>query len=442
MYKYPVHFQRSESFLQMKRNIDRSLLNTLWLAAATVFMVIMIIRFPSEAFQASLQGLNIWWEVIFPALLPVFVLTEMLAAFGVVHALGVWIQPFMRFFFRIPGIGGWAFISGCLGGYPAGAHVTGNLRRNRLISRGEGERLLALSHLANPVWMLAAVGVGFFHQAEIGLFLFVVQLVSVVASGIIMRFLPLDRRKNQPHAAAADQPILAPNEKSGSLWRRSLAVMVSARELDGRAFGKLMGDAVTLSVERLFLIGGFMMIFSVIIRILDTAHLLSWLGRMFEFALVPLGWPDSLTSPAIYSLFEVNLGAHHFSQANAPMLLLMCVISAALAWSGFAVHAQVKAAIVKTDMRYSVFVLSRMLHALTAIAATALLWKPLQKLLFAASPVFRTALPDFSRRSRSLVFISEQWLKLWIPGLLSAVCFLLIAILFSAFIKQLKAKHH
>ncbi|WP_339063402.1 hypothetical protein [Tepidibacillus marianensis] len=36
----------------------------------TTLLAIAIITYPDAAFQASLQGLKIWWEIIFPALLP------------------------------------------------------------------------------------------------------------------------------------------------------------------------------------------------------------------------------------------------------------------------------------------------------------------------------------------------------------------------------------
>ena len=109
---------------------------------STITLVISIILFPQEAFEASLQGLNIWWEVVFPANLPFFIAAELLIGFGVVHFLGVLLEPIMKPFFRVPGTGGFVMAMGLSSGYPMGAKLTVRLREQGLITRSEGERLV------------------------------------------------------------------------------------------------------------------------------------------------------------------------------------------------------------------------------------------------------------------------------------------------------------
>ena len=46
-----------------------------------------------------------WWQIVFPSLLPFLILSELLISFGVVSFLGVMLEPFMRPFFRVPGVG-------------------------------------------------------------------------------------------------------------------------------------------------------------------------------------------------------------------------------------------------------------------------------------------------------------------------------------------------
>ncbi|MDF2719503.1 MAG: ylbJ1 [Paenibacillus sp.] len=73
-------------------------------------------------------------------------LSEMMSGFGAVRGLGTMLEPLMRLLFRLPGHGGWAIAVGAVTGMPAGAEAAGKLRRENLVSREEGERLLALSH--------------------------------------------------------------------------------------------------------------------------------------------------------------------------------------------------------------------------------------------------------------------------------------------------------
>ncbi|NRG00533.1 nucleoside recognition domain-containing protein, partial [Paenibacillus dendritiformis] len=117
-------------------------LSTLIMGGSAVLLVLCIIAYPDKSFQASLQGLKVWWTIIFPALLPFLILSEMLKAYGWVHGIGVLLDPFMRTLFRLPGIGGWAWSVGWTAGYPAGAEAVVRLRKDNELSRLEAERLL------------------------------------------------------------------------------------------------------------------------------------------------------------------------------------------------------------------------------------------------------------------------------------------------------------
>ncbi len=78
---------------------------------------------PQAALQASIRGLNIWWEVVFPSLLPFFIIAELLISIGVVKFIGVILEPLMRPLFRVPGIGGFVWAMGMASGFPAGAKL-------------------------------------------------------------------------------------------------------------------------------------------------------------------------------------------------------------------------------------------------------------------------------------------------------------------------------
>ena len=58
-------------------------------------VVVSIILFPDKAFQSSLEGLTIWWKLVFPALMPFLIMTELLIGFGVIQGTGVLLEPLM-----------------------------------------------------------------------------------------------------------------------------------------------------------------------------------------------------------------------------------------------------------------------------------------------------------------------------------------------------------
>ncbi len=124
--------------------MQRAKAQSLLLAAGAVSVAVSLMVFPKQSFEASLRGLTMWWEVVFPSLLPFFILSELLIAFGVVSFLGAMLEPLMRPLFRVPGTGGFVWAMGLASGYPAGAKLTVRLRQENIISKTEAERLYPL----------------------------------------------------------------------------------------------------------------------------------------------------------------------------------------------------------------------------------------------------------------------------------------------------------
>src|SRR5699024_8315207 len=138
-------------------------------ASVTIFITFLLIKFPDQVLDASIRGLNIWWEVVFPSLLPFFITAELLIGFGVVTFIGVLFEPIMRPIFNVPGAGSFAWVMGMASGYPSGAKISTRLREDGQLTRVEAERLISFTNASSPLFIFGAVAVGFFHDAKLGL---------------------------------------------------------------------------------------------------------------------------------------------------------------------------------------------------------------------------------------------------------------------------------
>ncbi|SEF56576.1 sporulation protein [Paenibacillus sp. UNC499MF] len=408
---------------------------TLLLGSLAAALVASIIAFPDKALQASLEGITIWWNIVFPALLPFMILTELLLGFGVVHALGTLLEPLARLLLRLPGAGGLALAAGALSGFPGGAHFTAKLCRRKLLTHGEGERLLALSHLASPVLIVTVIGTGFLHSPRLGLL-----LAGVHYGGALLLGFVLPSQKKPAGAAAPGQPESADDaggsgeaaggagaeparthagprgargrawpadapapgrgeapaakrREAGSrasgapLWRQAAGSLARARSEDGRAFGQLLGEAVTASVQSLMVVGGYIMIFSVIIHMLTMPEMLQAAGGLLG---LPVG-PDLLHHLAS-GLFELHLGAHAAAGEQAlPQSIKLALIAAFLGFGGLSSHAQALSAAYGAGLRYLPFLMARLLHACFSYVLVLLLWRFTSR-LFPSAPSGRQTL--------------------------------------------------
>lgn len=349
------------------------------LAFFALLLTILIIFFSEQAFKAALQGLQVWWEIVFPALLPFFIMAQLLMGLGVVHFFGTLLEPLMRPLFGIPGEGAFAFSMGLAAGYPLGAKISGDLRRRNLCTRIEGERLVSFCNTADPLFMIGAVAVGFYENAALGVTLSLAHYLSCILVGFLLRFHGIWRERG--HQEREKRGAL-----EGSILKRAAEQQQRAYRMDGRGIGQLLGDAVKDSVNDLLLIGGFIVLFSVFTSLISALNLFTLFNALFS----PILQEDLVLS--IFSgLFEITIGCHSISQTPVSMLQKMIFSSMLIAWSGLSVHAQVATMVKGTDIQLKVYLLARVLHALLAGFFTLflLLGSPgISSLPFISVPVF------------------------------------------------------
>lgn len=399
------------------------MVKTVLLACFSILLVGAIILQPDAAFQSSLQGLTVWWNIVFPGLLPFLVLFELIAAFGLTHAIGTLLQPAMGKLFKLPGEAALAVVMGWTVGYPTGAEAVASLRKRNLVSKKQGQRLLALAHMPNPLFMLVVIGAGFLHRPIVGAMIAASVWLSALWLTLIISLFSRDTSTN---STSNDQ--LKAGKKQLSVLHRAAEALHLGREQDGRSFGKALGDAVASSVQRLLVIGGLMIFAAVIAKLADPllAPLLSRAGLTF----------------LSQAFFEGHLGAYAAAVWDAPgtsTLTNAAAIAAVLAWSGFSGILQADYAINGTDLKLLPFVAMRLAHAVHAFLFMVLLWKPLTALLHpilasGEEPVFVFTEPYPINTSGSAAVRASDLPLLWQYSIGSCILLLLSAMIITLII--------
>ena len=354
----------------MLTNTAHTRWSTRFQAALAVLLTVTIVRYPQVAFHASLEGLEIWFDIVLPALLPFFAMSEILMGLGVVHFMGVLLEPLMRPLFRLPGTGAFAVAMGLASGYPIGAKITGQLRRENLCTGPEGERLIALANTADPLFMVGAVAVGMFGMEEIGWTIAAAHYLSVLLVGLLLRFYPDPSYKKPPKKSP---------KRGVSMLARAFDEMELARLQDGRPFGQLFGDAIKNSFTSMLFVGGCIMVFSVLGRIADVAGVTNFLQEILESFVSIFGVDTNIIPAVLRGFTEITIGCEAASQAASSLFWRTATASLIIGWSGLSVHAQVATMIHGTDIRLRPYLVARLAHGILAAAFTAILWRPISK---------------------------------------------------------------
>ncbi|GGD19188.1 sporulation integral membrane protein YlbJ [Pontibacillus salipaludis] len=402
----------------------KSQVKSLTLALMALFIAFSLIRFPDQALEASIRGLNMWWEIVFPSLLPFFITAELLIGFGVVRFIGILFEPIMRPIFRVPGVGSFVWAMGMASGYPSGAKLTARLRQEKQLTRIEAERLVSFTNASNPLFIFGAVSVGFFHDPTLGILLAASHYVGNTLVGICMRFY------GREHTPTRDR------SREKITLKKAFLALHQTRLEEPRPFGKFFGDAVLSSIQTLLMIGGFIIMFSVFNKLLFlvgiTPIIAGGIGILFQMITLP----QELTLPFISGLFEITLGSQMTAQAENSVLLQQVIcVSFILAFNGFSVQAQVASILADTDIRFRPYFFARILHGLFAAGLSVLLFVP----LYVDRQAFESdESPVWMRLSKHETFWSELFEKLVNIGPLMTIASLAIAsfILYRRMIKK------
>ena len=204
---------------------------TLCLAIIAVIITVSVIIYPDIAFDAAIEGLDLWFNIVFPALLPFFIGSQLLMGLGVVHFMGILLEPFMRPLFNVPGTGSFVLAMGLASGYPIGAMLTGKLRKQNLLNKAEAERLISFTNTADPLFMVGAVAIGMFHNQSLGSIISISHYMSCLILGLMLRFYKFNERSDPPqlkqsHSKSMVRKLQLQKQTAKELQRLPLKILM------------------------------------------------------------------------------------------------------------------------------------------------------------------------------------------------------------------------
>ncbi len=337
-------------------------------------VTILMLLYPQAAYEGACRGLSTWSVHLLPSLLPFFIAADLLLSLGFVRFLGIILEPVMRPVFRLPGETGFALALGFTSGFPMGAVLTASLKEQNLCTAQEAARLAAFTNNSSPLFLLISVPVSMLHRPELGILLLAAHYLANLTIGILLRF-------------------LAPSEhtaiRTRHLFRTALLEMRQYQISHQQPVGAMLGQAVQKGIDSIVKIGGFVLLFSVVLSLLQASGFLFLLDRFFSGVLTVLQITPQLSTALSAGLFEMTLGAQAASQCPAALLEQLMIISFILGWSGLSIQAQVSSILAEQNISSRLYCLCRPIQGLLAA-----LYIPMLIVLFPGMLSAHTIQPD------------------------------------------------
>ena len=310
---------------------------------------IFLIFFSENNILAAKDGLALWINNIVPSMFPFFVATELLCQTNFIYFLGKIFKKIMKPFFNVPEESSSALLLGTISGYPIGAKMVCNLKEKKIISKVEAERLIAYTNNSGPLFILGAVGISLFGNKKIGFIL----LFSHIISCLIVGFLFKNWKKNN----------LNINYK---LFKTDTEKLIKLSDL-----GEILGTAIKTSLINILTIGGFVVLFSVIISIIESSGIIDIFSTLFQQFGISKNFTKALFLGMIELTNGVNLSSKLFIENN---LLSILLTSFLLGFGGLSILFQIYSIIAKEGISIKPYVYGKFLHGLISIFITLILY--------------------------------------------------------------------
>ena len=309
-----------------------------------ILFTFSLIVFSKSNLSAAKTGLALWANSVIPSLFPFFVATELLSNTNFTYYLGKLLNKFMKPVFNIRGEGSFALIMGLISGYPVGAKIASNFRKNNICSKEECERLLSFTNNSGPLFILGTVGISMFGNSTIGFLLLITHILAAFTVGFIFRFWKYNS-----------------NKKNDDYYNSSLKYKNDIRFSD---LGGIIGTSIYNSINIILLIGGFVVLFSVIISILKSSHLLDIFSNVLSYLLNFINIPSSFANGIICGIVELTNGLNIICAIPEKHISINIIIASfILGLGGLSVLLQVWSTISKTDLSIKPYILGKVLQA-------------------------------------------------------------------------------
>ena len=302
-----------------------------------------LIIFSKNNLSAAKNGLVLWANSVVPSLFPFFIATELLSHTNFAYILGKFLNKIMKPIFNVSGEGSFALIMGIISGYPIGAKIAVNFRNNKICSKEECERLLSFTNNSGPLFIVGTVGISMFGNSTIGLLLLVTHILASITVGFIFRFWKYN------HNSTSENSISYKESKSN----------ISLSNL-----GEIIGNSISSSINTILLIGGFIVLFSVLISILQASSMLNVISNSITPILDLLHIPQEFSTGIISGVLELTNGLSLITNIHVKKISLNIILASfLLGFGGISILLQVWSIVAKSDLSIKPYILGKMLHA-------------------------------------------------------------------------------
>lgn len=326
----------SLAFLLIKQlKIKKNILICILISILIVLFILNI----NAGISAALDGAKLWYKAILPTTFPFVVICNLLIYYDGISLYSKFLGPLLCKPLGLSKNCSFPLVASILCGYPLGAKYCVDLYSMKYIGKEEFIRVLNIASTVGPLFLIGSVGVSMLGNSSLGYILLIGNYLSAVCIGIITQ------------------------KKRTSQYESSL--YPSSQKISD--FGTAIKNAVENGINTVLAIGGFIIIFSVIISLAKNSSYITFsLNKLENIFNLPTG--------TLYGLFlgsiEITNGCNILSSIKLYLPIKLGIISFLCSFSGLAIIAQVSSFVSSTKIKYSKYIILKVIQGLISFIIT------------------------------------------------------------------------
>lgn len=269
------------------------------------------------------------------------------------------------------GEGAFAFIMGIISGYPVGAKIVTKFREENICTKEECERLLAFTNNSGPLFIVGTVGISLIGDVTIGIMLLIIHILASITVGILFRFWKSKKELNRNYTFSYNYIPLINKKKS-----KSRGSLENTQNVSFSNLGEILSKSIMNSINTIVMIGGFVVLFSVIISILENTHALEICSTIMYPLFNLLHIPQEFATGILSGIIELTNGLQTISKIPIKEYTITILIASfLLGFGGISILLQVFSIISKTDISIKPYIIGKILHGIISVTYMFILFK-------------------------------------------------------------------
>lgn len=375
----------------LKLNKNKKILSKINSYKKQIFITIFLLTFSllfvinsSKYISVTIDGILLYGTKILPTLLPFFFVTKILSNFNFIYAVCNQFSFLTKLLFNTKAISSYIFFMSIISGYPVGAKLTTEFYENKIIDKNDAQKILSFCSTSGPLFIIGTVGVGFFYNQFLGILIFLIHVISSILNGIIYRNLGSrkivkfsskkgvknDGKIDNNFNAKLDEKIDVKHDKilcqnlDENLVKNNSNIIknlnIENTKINGKNFS--LQECMYSSIQSVLIVGGYIIIFYVLIQILLDYNILSPLINLLNL----LGLPSIQSKGLCAGLIEITKGISILS-TSSNIKLNFIISNFLISFSGVSILMQANAFLDKININKKIYVLQKFTHGVISL---------------------------------------------------------------------------